>query len=140
MPGLHVDRRFQLGFRFSAKNTRRAFQQLVAPLLDLVRVEVEILCQLDQGLLALDRRHCKFSLECRAVVPAWSSCHGHLLARGDHAAVARKVHLSQLFSFPEPPLALQRLQHNARLEGCVMIPAFRHILISSSWGSADFRS
>jgi hypothetical protein len=28
------------------------------------------------------------------VVPAWSSCHGHLLARGDHAAVARKIHLS----------------------------------------------
>jgi hypothetical protein len=94
MQGFQVDRRFRLGFRLSAKNTRRAFQQLVSPLLDLVRVEVEILCQLDQGLLALDCRRCKFSLECRAVVPAWSSCHGHLLARGDHAAVARKIHLS----------------------------------------------
>jgi hypothetical protein len=39
------------------------------------------------------------------VVPARSSRHGHLLARGNHAAVARKIHLSRLFSFPEPPLS-----------------------------------
>jgi hypothetical protein len=39
------------------------------------------------------------------VVPARSSCHGHLLARGNHAAVARKIHLSRVFSFPEPPLS-----------------------------------
>jgi hypothetical protein len=39
------------------------------------------------------------------VVPARSSRRGHLLARGNHAAVARKIHLSRLFSFPEPPLS-----------------------------------
>jgi prophage antirepressor-like protein len=38
------------------------------------------------------------------VVPARSSRHGHLLARDNHAAVARKIHLSRLSSFPEPPL------------------------------------
>ena len=37
--------------------------------------------QLDQGLLALDRGHRHFRRECRAVVPARSSCHGLLLAR-----------------------------------------------------------
>ena len=48
---------------------------------DLVRVDVEILRQLDQGLLALDRGHRHFRLECLAVGPAWASCHGLLLAR-----------------------------------------------------------
>ena len=35
---------------------------------------------------------------------ARSSRHGHLLARGNHADVAGKIHLSHLFGFPEPPL------------------------------------
>ena len=39
-----------------------------------------------------------------SLIPARSSRHGHLLARGNHAAVTRKIHPSQLFSFPEPPL------------------------------------
>src|SRR5690606_17591833 len=59
---------------------RRPLKQLIAPLFDLVRMDVELLRQLDHGLLALDRRHSHFRLECRAVVPAWSSCHGLLLA------------------------------------------------------------
>jgi hypothetical protein len=44
-------------------------------------VHVKILRQFDQGLLALDRGNSHFSLECRAVGPARSSRHGHLLAR-----------------------------------------------------------
>jgi hypothetical protein len=44
-------------------------------------------------------------LKAGLVVPARSSCQGHLLARGNHAAVARKIHLSRVFSFPEPPLS-----------------------------------
>jgi hypothetical protein len=70
-------------------------------------MDVEILRQLDQGLLALDRGYSDLSLEGRAVVPARSSRHGHLLARSSHAGVARKIHLSRLFSFPEPPLPLK---------------------------------
>jgi hypothetical protein len=67
-------------------------------------MDVEILRQLDQGLLALDRGYSDLSLEGRAVVLARSSRHGHLLARGSHAPMARKIHLSRLFSFSEPPL------------------------------------
>jgi hypothetical protein len=48
---------------------------------DLVPMDIELLRQLDYGLLARDRGHCYFRLERRAVVPAWSSCHGLLLAR-----------------------------------------------------------
>ena len=58
----------------------RPFEQLVAPLLDLVRVNVDILRQLDQPLLALDRNHSHFCLKCRAVFPARSLWHSHLLA------------------------------------------------------------
>lgn len=39
------------------------------------------------------------------MIPVWSSRHGRLLARVNHAAVARKIHLSRLLSFPEPPLS-----------------------------------
>jgi hypothetical protein len=81
MQGLHIDSRFRLGLRGLAKHAGGTLQELIAPLLDLVRMHIEILCQLDQGLLALDRGHRHFRLECRAVVPPRSSCHGLLLAR-----------------------------------------------------------
>ena len=55
MQGLHVDQRFWFGLRGVPENTSRTLKQLIAPLLDLVRMNVEILCQLDQRLLALDR-------------------------------------------------------------------------------------
>jgi hypothetical protein len=42
-------------------------------------MNVETLRQLDQGLLALDRGYRHFRLECRAMIPARSSCHGLLL-------------------------------------------------------------
>ena len=81
MQGLHVDGRSRIGFRGFAEHPGRAIKKLIAPLLDLVRVDVELLRQLDQGLLAFDRSYRDFCLECRAVVPARSSCHGLLLAR-----------------------------------------------------------
>lgn len=62
MQGLHVDPRFWFGLRSVPKNTSRTLKQLIAPLLDLVRINVEILCQLDQRLLALDRGHGHFAL------------------------------------------------------------------------------
>lgn len=46
----------QTGQGISAMERVGVFQELVSPLLDLVRVQVEILRQLDQGLLSLDRR------------------------------------------------------------------------------------
>jgi len=90
MQGLHVDhrfrrrfrRRFRLGLRRRAEHPGGAIEKLVAPLLDLLRMQIEILRQPDQRLLALNCGHRHSRLECRAVVPARSSCHGLLLARG----------------------------------------------------------
>jgi hypothetical protein len=53
-------------------------------------MDVELLRQFDQSLLALDRGYRHFRLECRAVVPALSSCHGLLLARGIMPLLRRK--------------------------------------------------
>jgi hypothetical protein len=57
MQGLHVDGRFRIGFRGFAEHPGRAIKKLIAPLLDLVRVDVELLRQLDHGSLALDRSY-----------------------------------------------------------------------------------
>lgn len=54
MQGLHIDDRFWLSFQGFTENPGRALKQRIAPLLDLVRVNVEILRQLNQRLLALD--------------------------------------------------------------------------------------
>jgi hypothetical protein len=81
MQGPHIDHRFRLRLRAITENLDRALKQQLAPLLDPVRMDVAVLCQFDQSLLALDRGHRYFRLECRAVVPARSSCHGLLLAR-----------------------------------------------------------
>ena len=55
MQGLYVDRRFRLRSWGFAKDPGGTLQELVAPLLDLVGVDVEVLSQFDQGLPALDR-------------------------------------------------------------------------------------
>ena len=81
MQRLYVDHRFRLGRRPITEHPGRTRKELITPLLDLVGMKIEILRQLDQGLLTPDRGHRRFRLECRAVVPAWSSCHGLLLAR-----------------------------------------------------------
>jgi hypothetical protein len=57
MQRLHVDRWRQISLRGIAKNACRAFQQLVTPLLDLVRMDVKILRQLNQSSLTLDCRY-----------------------------------------------------------------------------------
>jgi len=78
MQDLHVDDRLRLGFRRRAKNPGDAFQELIAPLLDPDRTDIKVPRQLDQGLLALDRRYSDFRFECQArgsgaVVLPWSS-------------------------------------------------------------------
>ena len=55
MQGLYVDRRFRLRSWGHAKDPGGTLQKLIAPLLDLVRMQVEFLRQLDQGLFTLDR-------------------------------------------------------------------------------------
>ena len=104
MQGFYINGGLSLSPRGFPEHPGRPFEQLIAPLLDLVGVHVEILRKLDQGSLAFDRGYRHFRLECRAVVPARSSRHAHLLARSNHADIARKIHLSHLFRFAEPPL------------------------------------
>jgi hypothetical protein len=104
MQRLHVDHRRLISLRGIAEYPGRAFQQLVTPLLNLVRMDVKVPRQLDQSLFTLDCGYSYFRLEGRAVSPravvlSWSCPHLQ-----HHAAVARKIHLSLLFSFPEPPL------------------------------------
>ena len=55
MQGFYVDHRFRLRSWGRAKDPGGTLQKLIAPLLDLVRMQVELLRQLDQGSLALDR-------------------------------------------------------------------------------------
>lgn len=76
MQRLHIHGRSRLGLYKSTKDSRSTFQKLRAPLRDLVRVNVELMCQLGQRLLALDGRQRHLRLEGRAVVPARSSRHG----------------------------------------------------------------
>ena len=47
MQGLHIDCRLRLGLRGLAEDPGRALKQLIAPLLDLVRMGIEFLRQLD---------------------------------------------------------------------------------------------
>jgi hypothetical protein len=58
---------FWLGIRSFAEHSGRALKQLISQLLDLVRMDIEILRQLDQRLLALDRSYRRFRLGYRAV-------------------------------------------------------------------------
>jgi hypothetical protein len=59
-----------------------------------------------------------------------------LLSLMDH----RRMNLISGHQLRNSALALQNLQRNTSLELRVMVSVFRHVLISSSWGSADLRS
>src|SRR5271166_655407 len=74
-------------------------QKLRLPLRDLVDVNVELLRQFDQRLLALQGSQSNFRFETRAVVPSSS-----LLIRSHHGRCQAKIPLSPLFKFAEPPL------------------------------------
>jgi hypothetical protein len=104
MKGRRVDGWFRIRLGRGPEHACGAFKKLITPLLDLIGAPIKVLSQLDQGLFPLDRSNGHLCLECRTVIPARSSRHGLLPARGNHAAVARKIHLSQLFRFPERPL------------------------------------
>ena len=70
MKGLQINRRRPGLDSAAPENTGRAFEKLTLPLRDLIGVDIELLRQLGQRLLALDRRQCHFRLEARGVVPA----------------------------------------------------------------------
>src|SRR5688572_27313580 len=69
------------------------------PLGNLVGMNVELLCQLGQRLLALDGGQSHLRLESRCVVPTWSSRHGLSCAARILAAFRQKLHLSRCSDF-----------------------------------------
>jgi len=71
---IHRRRRFR-ACRARAKHPRRTVEKLPLPTRDLVRMNVKLLRQLRQRLLALDRGQCHSRLEGRCVVPACPSRH-----------------------------------------------------------------
>jgi hypothetical protein len=109
---LHVDGRRRFGLAVAAEDLGRPFQKLRAPGRDLIGVDVELLGQFSQRLLALDRGKRDFRLEGRTVVPARSSAHGLSCSR-HHADLRQKFHLSRESSFPEPALSAQMPTANA---------------------------
>ena len=57
----------------AAKDVRRIVEQLPAPVIDLVRVDIIVLCNLGQGLVALQRGQRNFGLEGRLVITSFAS-------------------------------------------------------------------
>lgn len=77
MQALHVnDGLGWTGYGLGAKHTDSPLQQLVASLLDLIGVDIKLLCQIRKRFLTLDRSQCCHRLEGRGVVLAYSSRHG----------------------------------------------------------------
>jgi hypothetical protein len=80
MQRLEVDRR-QFPIHSATEHNTRSFLQLRLPLRDLVGMHIELLRQLGDRSVALDRRQRDFRLEYRRVIPAGSSWHnGRLIA------------------------------------------------------------
>ena len=104
---LHIYRLFSLPCP-GAKQLRRPIQQLGLPLRDLVRVHIELACQLRKCPVAA---HCKSHLRelCR-VVTAGSSAHLSLLSpRALSCPQSAAIPLIPLFRFPEPLLSTYQL-------------------------------
>src|SRR4051812_49203218 len=76
------------------------FEQQRLPGRDLVRMNVELLRQFGQRLLALDGGQSHLRLESRAVIPARSSRHRLSCSRAILAAVRQKLHLSTCPNLP----------------------------------------
>src|SRR4051812_19616095 len=67
-------------------------------------MNIELLRQLSQRLLAPHGSQGHLRFESRRVVPAWSSAHRFSCSAAILAAVRQKLHLSTLFKNPEPAL------------------------------------
>jgi hypothetical protein len=75
MKGLQINRRWHGLDSAMSENTGRAFEKLTLPLRDLIGVDIELLRQLGQRPLALDRGQGHFRLEGRCVVPTGALRH-----------------------------------------------------------------
>src|SRR4051812_13896834 len=108
MQRLHVDGR-RSRFRLRAEHPGRPLQELSLPGRDLVGMNIELLRQLSQRLLAPHGSQGHLRFESRRVVPAWSSAHRYSCSAAILAAVRQRLHLSNLFKNPEPALTLWRI-------------------------------
>ena len=111
---IFVNRRLgRLAIALRSENPRRPFKQLAAPRRDVVRVNVELLRQLGQRLLALHGSQGHLRLEGGAVVPARSLRHLISCSAAMLAAFRQKLHLAACPNFPSH-LCYQRLKRGSR--------------------------
>ena len=104
MQAFDIDNRLRGFLAAVIEDIGSAVEQLIFPLLNLVRMHVELLGELDHCLFTLDRGERDFCLKGGAVVAAGSFCH-HGSCFGILPCSKAESHLSQLFNFPEPALA-----------------------------------
>src|SRR4051812_47754722 len=104
MQRLHIDGR-RSRFRLRTEHPGSPLQELSLPGRDLVGMNVKLLRQFGQRLLAPYGSQGHLRFESRRVVPAWSSAHRFSCSAAILAAVRQKLHLSNLFKNPEPALA-----------------------------------
>src|SRR3954466_8538795 len=105
MQRLHVDGwRGRVRSRLRTEHPGRPLQELSLPGRDLVGMNVKLLRQLSQRLLALHGSQGHLRFESRRVIPAWSSAHRLSCSAAILADVRQELHLSNLFKNPEPAL------------------------------------
>jgi hypothetical protein len=80
-------------------------KEVALPLRDLVGVQIKLLCQLGQRLVALQRSDCDFRLECCRVIPSGPS-HLLLLYRAICSPMRAGCPLISQSYFAQPPLHL----------------------------------
>lgn len=102
---LYVNCRFNhLAPRLTAEYTGSHFQELTTPLCNLIGVNVKLLRQLGQRLLALNGGQGHLRLECRAVGSGGVACSFLLLSHDHHRRRQAENPLIELYSFAKPPL------------------------------------
>src|SRR4051812_23083988 len=105
MQRFHVDGwRGRVRSRLRPEHPGRPLQELSLPGRDLVGMNVKLLRQFGQRLLAPYGSQGHLRFESRRVVPAWSSAHRYSCSAAILAAVRQKLYLSNLFKNPEPAL------------------------------------
>ncbi|WP_422029788.1 hypothetical protein [Roseovarius sp.] len=98
-------------------------------------MHVELRHQLAHRLVALQRRQRDFRLESWAVVSSRSFCHIRSFVPATLQDWERKIHLTHLFRFPEPPLFIDT---NILKFAAVKKHVYRSRLGTVDWGGTDY--
>ena len=78
-------------FRRVAEDPRRPFEELVFPLLDLVRMNIKLLSKFGESLFTADGGKGHLRFESRAMIPAGSSGHSHFPVLGKIADLQAEI-------------------------------------------------